>query len=232
MLASLALMRASELFPLVREGRPTLWRGTREGLAYVRRHAAHRRRADDDGRLLEPALQRQRAAADPRQADARPRAPDVFGVIMAAFGAGALVGALATATIGRASWRVAATGALAYAVCELAIAPLRDVWLVAAVLFVAGICFTVYTANANATVQLEAPDHLRGRVLGIYFYAWNGLAPLGALLVGWLCEVGGTQLAFLVIGVSGIGAVAYSSLHLVRKRGQDWRTLALPSRAR
>jgi MFS family permease len=230
-LASLALMRASELYPLVREGTPTLWRGTREGLAYVRRTprivAVLMTTVVFSSLLfnvnvLLPILTKQTLDAG----------PDVFGVIMATFGAGALVGALATATIGRSTWRLAATGALGYAVCELAIAPLRAVWLVAGMLFVAGICFTFYTANANTTVQLEAPDHLRGRVLGIYFYAWNGLAPLGALLVGWLCEVGGTELAFLVLGVSGILAVAYSSLHLVRTRGQDWRTLALPSRAR
>jgi MFS family permease len=230
-LTSLALMRSRDLFPLVREGRPTLWRGTREGLAFVRRTPRIVAVLTTtvvfssllfNVNVLLPILAKQTLGSGPR----------VFGVIMATFGAGALVGALATATIGRASWRVAALGGLAYAVCELAIAPLRTVWLVAAVLFVAGICFTVFTANANATVQLEAPDHLRGRVLGIYFYAWNGLAPLGALLVGWLCDVGGTQLAFLVIGVAGIGAIAYSSLHLLHERGQDWRAVALPSRAR
>ena len=33
-------------------------------------------------------------------------------------------------------------------------------------------------------------------MLGLYFYAWNGLSPFGALFVGWLCDRGGTQLAF------------------------------------
>jgi MFS family permease len=230
-LTSLALMRVPELYPLVRDGRPTLWRGTREGLAFVR--GAPRIVAILTTTVVFSSLLFNVNVLLPiLAAQTLDRGPGVFGVIMAAFGAGALVGALATATLGRASWRIAATGALAYAVCELAIAPLRTVWLVAAVLFVAGICFTVFTANANASVQLESPDHLRGRVLGIYFYAWNGLAPLGALFVGWLCEVGGTQLAFLVIGVAGIGVVAYSSLRLLRERGQGWRAVALPSRAR
>jgi MFS family permease len=230
-LTSLVLMRVPELYPLVRDGRPTLWRGTREGLAFVR--SAPRIVAILTTTVVFSSLLFNVNVLLPILAkQTLDQGPGVFGVIMAAFGAGALVGALATATLGRASWRIAATGALAYAVCELAIAPLRTVWLVAAVLFVAGICFTVFTANANASVQLESPDHLRGRVLGIYFYAWNGLAPLGALFVGWLCEVGGTQLAFLVIGVSGIGVIAYSSLRLLRERGQDWRAAALPSRAR
>ena len=60
--------------------------------------------------------------------------------------------------------------------------------------------FTSYTANSNASIQLASPDHLRGRVLGLYYYAWNGLAPLGAVIVGWLCDRGGTELALFVGG--------------------------------
>ncbi|MBA3412355.1 MAG: MFS transporter, partial [Actinobacteria bacterium] len=44
---------------------------------------------------------------------------------------------------------------------------------------------------------------LRGRVLSIYLFAFAGLAPLGGLLAGWLSELGGTGLAFLVAGLSG-----------------------------
>jgi hypothetical protein len=46
-------------------------------------------------------------------------------------------------------------------------------------------------------------------VLGLYYYAWNGLAPLGALIVGWMCDRGGTELAF---GVGGASAIAISVL--------------------
>ena len=41
-------------------------------------------------------------------------------------------------------------------------------------------------------------------MLGLYFYAWNGLAPLGAVLVGWMCDRGGTELAFAGAGVAGL----------------------------
>ena len=47
------------------------------------------------------------------------------------------------------------------------------------------------------------PDHLRGRVLSLYFFAFAGLAPLGGLLAGFLSEVGGTQLAFAIAGLTG-----------------------------
>jgi MFS family permease len=73
--------------------------------------------------------------------------------------------------------------------------------------------FTSFTATSNTVIQLASPDYIRGRVLGLYYYAWNGLAPLGALLVGWMCDAGGTELAFLVGGASalaltGLGAAA------------------------
>jgi len=231
-LVGLVLMRTSELYPLERRGRPSILAGTREGLAFVRR--APRIVAVMTTTVVFASLLFNVNVLLPILArETLDRGPQVFGVIMAAFGAGALVGALATATIGRASWRVAAAGATAYALTELAIAPLRAVWLVAAMLFIAGICFTIFAANANTTVQLESPDHLRGRVLAIYFYAWNGLAPLGALLVGWLCTVGGTELAFAVLGCCGLVAVALSSWQLLSSRGIATREmLSLPSRAR
>ena len=82
------------------------------------------------------------------------------------------------------------------------IAPVHTTLVAGLLLFVCGIFFTSYTANSNAAIQLASPDYIRGRVLGLYYYAWNGLAPLGALLVGWMCDVGGTELAFFVGGTT------------------------------
>jgi len=142
--------------------------------------------------------------------DAGPRA---FGFLSAAFGCGALVGALASAAVARASWRTMFAGAIGFAVCELAIAPVHSLAVDGALLFVCGVFFTSYTSNTSSRIQLDTPDHLRGRVLSLYYYAWNGLAPLGGLIVGWLCAAGGTELAFAVAGASGLlmavlGAVA------------------------
>jgi MFS family permease len=69
---------------------------------------------------------------------------------------------------------------------------------------VVGVCFTLWTANSQTLLQLTAPDHLRGRVVSLYLFAFAGLAPLGGLLAGWLSEVGGTQLAFGVAGLTGL----------------------------
>ena len=67
-----------------------------------------------------------------------------------------------------------------------------------------GVCFTLWTANSQSLLQLSAPDHLRGRVLSLWLFAFAGLAPLGGLLAGWLADVGGTSLAFYVAGGTGL----------------------------
>jgi MFS family permease len=126
--------------------------------------------------------------------------PGVFGLIAACFGAGALVGGLLSAALSRASWKAIVAGAGGLGVAELLLAPQHSLAPAIVLLFIAGICFTLYTANSNAVLQLRAPDHLRGRVIGFYYFAFNGLAPLGGILTGWLAATGGTELAFGVAG--------------------------------
>lgn len=203
-LAGLLAMRVSELYPLADRRRPTVWRGTREGLSYAR----HSRTVTVilammvvfatvafNFNILLPLLAKNTLNAGPQ----------TFGIVSAAFGAGALVGALSAAAMANTRWRTMLVGAGGFGVCELFLAPVSTTALASVLLFVCGVFFTSYTANSNATIQLASPDHIRGRVLGLYYYAWNGLAPFGALLVGWMCDTGGTELAF---GVGGTCAVA------------------------
>src|SRR5262249_15155865 len=117
--------------------------------------------------------------------------PGAFGLLSACFGTGALAGALVSAALGRASWRALLVGLLGFSGAMLALAPLKAVWACSILLFLLGACFTLLTANANALVQLGAPDHLRGRIVGLYLFAFAGLAPVGGLVAGWLVAVGG-----------------------------------------
>ncbi len=117
--------------------------------------------------VLLPVLAKQTLSSGPR----------TFGIITACFGSGALAGSLVAAAIGRPRWRLLLGSVALFGVAELLIAPLQNVVAVGALLFVCGICFTTYTAAANSAVQLGTPDHIRGRVLGVYFYAWTGRCP-------------------------------------------------------
>jgi MFS family permease len=137
--------------------------------------------------------------------------PEGFGFLSAAFGLGALVGALAAATFREASWRLFSLGTASFGVFALLLAPVDNAYLAGAILVAIGVSFTLFTANANALVQLAAPDHLRGRLIGIYLFAFLGLAPVGGLFAGWLAEVGGTPLAFAVAGATSLAAIAAAS---------------------
>ena len=117
-------------------------------------------------------------------------------------------------------------GAAGFGVSELLLAPVHSTAVAGALLFVCGVFFTSYTATSNTTIQLASPDYIRGRVLGLYYYAWNGLAPLGALLVGWMCDRGGTELTF---GVGGVCALAMTAAR--RRRDQAAEPNGAASRA-
>lgn len=135
----------------------------------------------------------------------------VFGLIAAVFGAGALCGALILATVGRARLLLVLGGAAGFGGFQLVLAQQRTLETVCALLFVIGVFYVLWGSSALATLQLAAPEHLRGRAASLYFFAFQGGAPLGGLLAGWLTAEGGTELAFTVAGtvavlVAGAGA--------------------------
>jgi MFS family permease len=133
--------------------------------------------------------------------------PEGFGLLSAAFGLGALAGALAAATYRQASWRLFAVGTGSFGVFALLLAPVQNALLAGILLVGIGVSFTLFTANANALVQLASPDHLRGRLIAIYLFAFVGTAPVGGMFTGWLAELGGTPLAFSIAGVTALATI-------------------------
>ena len=209
-LAALASIRTDELHAVERDPSARIIEGTRRALAFVRRDPELRSvlavvtivsTVGFNFHVLVPLLAGETLHVG----------PEGFGFLSAAFGLGALVGALVTATFRSASWRLFATGGAGFGVLALALAPVHNVLLAGALLLGAGVAFTLFTANANALVQLGAPDRLRGRLIGLYLFAFAGVAPIGGLFAGWLADVGGTPLAFSVAGATSLVTVAVAS---------------------
>lgn len=140
---------------------------------------------------------------------------DVYGLIAAVFGAGALCGALLLASVGRASLRLLLAGAGGFGVLELALAPQSSLLGVCLLLFLVGIFYVLWGSSALASLQLAAPPHLRGQAASLYFFAFQGGAPAGGLLAGWLTSSGGTALAFTVAGVSAVVVAVVGGLSLL-----------------
>lgn len=137
-----------------------------------------------------------------------------FGLIAAVFGAGALVGALTLATIGRARMTFLLIGVGGFGLLELALAPQTSLAIVCALLAPLGVFYILWGASALATLQLSAPAELRGRAVSLYFFAFQGGAPLGGLLAGWLVTVGGTRLAFAIAGAVAVGVALAGAVAL------------------
>ncbi len=215
-LAGLLLMRPAELFPLDRGAagqRPLA--AAREGLSYMWRSPQVKlvlaitlviSATGFNFRVLLPVL-----ASHTLHAGAA-----VFGVLFACFGVGALLGALASAALARASWKALVLGAAGFSGAMLVLAPVRSSAIAAVLLLVIGFCFSTWSANSQSILQLTAPDRLRGRVLGLYLFAFAGFSPVGGLLAGWLADVGGTRLAFGVAGASGLTVAALAVTQLRR----------------
>jgi MFS family permease len=205
-LAALLMMRPQEFHAVDRRDRPrTLFTGIKEGISYARH--------DDqvwlmlslvfvlstfclNFNVLLPVLAKQTLHAG----------PEVFGLLSAVFGVGALIGALVSAHMSRATMGTTVVGTAGFALCELLLAPVRTTSVAAALLFLAGVFFTTWSSNSNSLLQLAAPDHLRGRVIGLYFFAFAGTGAAGGILAGWLIAAGGTELAFAVAGFVGFSA--------------------------
>jgi MFS family permease len=212
-LLGLLAMRISEFFPLEEFERPAILAGTREGLAWVWRQPRMvvlltltfvLSTFCFNFNVTLPVLAKVTLHGHAY----------VYGLLSAVFGAGALVGALAAAALGRASTKVLLAGGFVFVGGELLLAPLHSAVLAGFLLFFVGAGFTAWSANSNASMQLAAPDHLRGRIIGLYFYAFNGTGALAGILTGWLCDAGGTELAFLSAGIVGLVAVVGASLAL------------------
>jgi MFS family permease len=209
-LAALASMRPDELHPVARSATAGLLRGTREAFTFARHDPELRvvlvvvtlvSTVGFNFHVLVPLL----------ASSTLDVGPEGFGLLSAAFGFGALLGALASATSHGASWRLLSLGGSGFGVLSLLLAPVQQVVVAGALLVGIGVCFTLFTANANALVQLRAPDQLRGRMIGIYLFAFVGTAPLGGLFAGALADIGGTQLAFGVAGATALLTIALAS---------------------
>jgi MFS family permease len=135
--------------------------------------------------------------------------PQTYGWIASVFGLGAFAGALIAAARSRASRTLLIVSCAAFGIFQCVLATQHLFVPVALALFALGFFYTIYTAGSNAFVQLATPGFLQGRVGGLYNYVFIASGPFGSLLAGWLCERGGTALAFATGGAAAIAMAIF-----------------------
>ncbi|PZO00320.1 MAG: MFS transporter [Hyphomicrobiales bacterium] len=126
--------------------------------------------------------------------------PLVFGILLGAFGAGAVVGAFMSARLRRMLTTEALVRATfaAYAVAAAIIGISTTMWLTMPALAVGGACWVLTLSTFNATVQLSAPRWVVGRALAIYQMAAFGGMAAGSWAWGYATLHLGAEQALLI----------------------------------
>jgi MFS family permease len=123
--------------------------------------------------------------------------------LMACAGAGAVVGGLAVAWLGKFK-HMGLTLLLiqvAFGILTVAFAQSRVFWLNAVLLFACGVGLVMVFAMISSLVQLIAPNEMRGRVMSIYMVAFRGGMPLGSLVSGWIASQTSAPFVLTINGV-------------------------------
>jgi MFS family permease len=121
--------------------------------------------------------------------------PNELGLLSAASGLGALCGALYLASrssvLGLGRVIVIATMVLGIALVGFAWS--ESMWFSAMCLVGVGAGMMIEMAACNTLIQTMVDDDKRGRVMGFYSMAFQGTAPFGSLLAGWLSHLVGVR---------------------------------------
>jgi MFS family permease len=135
-----------------------------------------------------------------------------FGFMTSAMGVGAVIGGLFVANKGRTGLPTLVLAASAFGVVLLlaSIAPNLPTELVA--LALAGGASISFMATANSTLQLSAAPSMRGRVMALWFVAFQGSTPIGGPIVGWVMAQAGARAG---LGLGGVTCLVTALLGLL-----------------
>jgi MFS family permease len=143
-----------------------------------------------------------------------------FGFMTAAMGVGAVAGGLLVAWRGTTGVRplVIAAGAFGVAFAFAALAPSLPVELLA--LALVGWASISFMATGNATLQLTSTPTMRGRVMSLWFVAFQGSTPIGGPIIGWVMAEAGARAG---LGVGAVTCVLVALLGLLALRPPSQR---------
>jgi MFS family permease len=158
-----------------------------------------------------------------------------FGFMTAAMGVGAVCGGLVVATRGRIGTLPIVLSAIGFGVALglAALAPNLPLELLA--LGLVGVANISFMSMGNSTLQLGAAPEMRGRVMSLWFVAFQGSTPIGGPIVGAVMAASGARAGLGLGAVTCLVAAAFGAL-LLRRRGaaaaavSSARAPAVPSR--
>jgi MFS family permease len=138
-----------------------------------------------------------------------------YGFMTAAMGVGAVVGGLFVATKGRTGLPPLVLAASAFGVVLALAAMAPDLPLELVALALAGGASISFMSTGNSTLQLSAAPSMRGRVMALWFVAFQGSTPIGGPIVGWVMAQAGARAG---LGVGGVTCFVVALLGLLALR--------------
>src|SRR5262245_43810082 len=130
-----------------------------------------------------------------------------LGILMAFSGAGAFLGAVTIAYLGKIKRRgrfVVSAGSL-FLTAVIGFTFSRNFALSAGLLMVTGFSMILMVATVNSLMQHLASDEMRGRVMSMYSTAFLGFAPVGSLIAGSLA--GAISATYAIAGMSALALI-------------------------
>ncbi|MCX6047305.1 MAG: MFS transporter [Chloroflexi bacterium] len=131
-----------------------------------------------------------------------------FGALTAFMGVGSLFGALILAYRSQATYPLLLGSSAVFAIFLLGVALSHLFAFTAVLLVLLGFASIAYTATSNTLLQLNTPDHLRGRVMSIFFLLFAGTTPIGGFITGTVATyIGVPETLMIEAGICAVGAV-------------------------
>jgi MFS family permease len=143
-----------------------------------------------------------------------------YGVMASVMGVGAVAGGLISAARSRPKARSLCLAAIGWgaALTAAAVAPTLPLELIA--LVCVGYGSITFNSYAKTTLQLAADPTMRGRVMALWFLAWQGSTPIGGPLVGWIAQETDARWALVAGGIPTLvcGLLAFPALTRIDRK--------------
>jgi MFS family permease len=140
--------------------------------------------------------------------------PLTFGIMLGAFGLGAVGGALISGRLRQmlSSEVMVRCAFVGFAICALTAALSSYAWLTASGLLIGGACWVLALSHFNVTVQMSTPRWVVGRALSIYQMATFGGIALGSWIWGVVAETHGVEAALIASSLTMLagGAIGFA----------------------
>jgi MFS family permease len=128
----------------------------------------------------------------------------VFGIMLGAMGAGALIGAaIRPRLVATTSRSLVPYSITLFGVAGILLAVAPNLWVAGLAMVLSGMFWLLTLATMNATAQMMSPEWIRGRAMSMYNLAFAGM-PIGSILAGGVAEQLGTPGALLAFSTGSV----------------------------